>query len=82
MASRPTAATATLHAPNETGPPVRATIETRKTSTRARNALPASTVRSSLVAGLASSALTTETATTSKPRMAADAPPLVMKKFS
>jgi hypothetical protein len=51
-------------------------------STRATNALSASTVRNSRVAGFVSSALTTETATTSNPKMAADAPALAMKKFS
>ena len=51
-------------------------------STRATNELPASTVRSSRVVGFASSALTTDTATTSNPKMAADAPALVMKKLS
>jgi hypothetical protein len=47
---------------------VKATIETRKMSTRATNALSASTVRSSRVVGFASSALTTDTATTSNPK--------------
>jgi len=51
-------------------------------STKATNELPASTVRSSRVVGFASSALTTDTATTSNPKMAADAPALVMKKLS
>jgi hypothetical protein len=53
-----------------------------KMSTRARNALPASTVRSSRVVGFSSSALTIDTATTSNPKMAADAPALVLKKLS
>jgi hypothetical protein len=39
-------------------------------------------VRRSRVAGLPSSALTTDTATTSNPKMAADAPALAMKKFA
>jgi hypothetical protein len=53
-----------------------------KMSTRATNALPASTVRFSRVVGSESSALTTDTATTSNPKMAADAPALAMKKFA
>jgi hypothetical protein len=82
VASRPTTAMARLESPKTTEPPIKATIETRKMSTRATNALPASTVRSSRVVGFASSALTTDTATTSNPKMAADAPALVMKKLS
>lgn len=73
---------ARLESPRTTEPLVKATIETRKMSTRATNALAASTVRSSRVVGFASSALTTDTATTSNPKMAADAPALVMKKLS
>jgi hypothetical protein len=45
LASRPTAAIARLDNPKTTEPPVKATIETMKMSTRATNALPASTVR-------------------------------------
>jgi hypothetical protein len=82
VASRPTAAIATLDSPKSIEPPVKATIETRKMSTKATNALPASTVRFSRVVGSESSALTTDTATTSNPKMAADAPALAMKKFS
>ncbi len=63
-------------------PPVKATIETMKMSTRATKALPANTVRSSGVVGFASSELTTDMATTSNPKMAADALALVMKKLS
>jgi hypothetical protein len=82
VASRPTAAIARLDSPKTTEPPVKATIETMKMSTRATNALPANTVRSSRVVGFASSALTTDTATTSNPKRAADAPALVLKKLS
>jgi hypothetical protein len=82
VASRPIIAITRLVTAKTTAPPVRVTIDTRKMSTRATNALPASTVRNSRVAGFASSALTTDTATTSNPRMAADAPALAMKKFS
>jgi hypothetical protein len=82
VASRPMVAIAMLGSPRTTGPPVKATIETKKMSTRTTNALPANTVRNSLVVGSASSALTTDTATTSNPKMAADAPALAMKKFS
>jgi hypothetical protein len=82
VASRPTIAIARLDSPNATEPPVKATIETKKMSTSATNALPANTVRNSRVVGFASSALTTETATTSNPKMAADAPVLAMKRFS
>ena len=82
MASRPTAAIVMLDSPNTTEPPVRATIETKKMSTRTTNALPANTVRNSRVLGSASSAFTTDTATTSNPKMAADAPALATKKFS
>jgi hypothetical protein len=82
VASRPTIAIARLDSPKTTEPPVKATIETRKISTRARNALPANTVRNSRVVGFASSALTTDTATTRSPRIAADAPALVVKKLS
>ena len=53
-----------------------------KMSDRAINAVPAKTVRRSRVAGFPSSALTTDTATTSNPKMAADAPALAMKKLS
>jgi hypothetical protein len=53
-----------------------------KMSTRATNALPANTVRLSRVVESVSSALTTDTATTSNPKMAADAPALAMKKLS
>jgi len=73
---------ARLDSAKSTEPPVKATIETMKMSTRATNALPASTVRFSRVVGFPSSALTTDTATTSKPRMAADAPALATKKSS
>jgi hypothetical protein len=73
---------ARLDSPKVTEPPVKATVETRKMSTRATNALPASTVRSSRVVGFESSELTTVTATTSNPRRAADAPALAMKKSS
>jgi hypothetical protein len=76
------AAIAMLTTPNTLGPPVKATIETKKMSTRTTNALPANTVRNSRVLAFASSALTTDTATTSNPKMAADAPALAMKKFS
>ena len=82
VAIRPTAAMARLESPKTTEPPVKATIETKKMSTRATNALPASTVRNSRVVGFSSSALTTDTATTSNPKMAADAPALVLKKLS
>jgi hypothetical protein len=51
-------------------------------STRTTNALPANTVRNSLVVESSSSALTTDTATTNNPKMAADAPALAMKKLS
>ena len=57
-------------------------METKKMSTRTTNALPARTVRSSRVVGFASSALTTDTATTSSPKMAAEAPALAVKKLS
>ena len=73
---------ARLDSPRSTEPPVNATVETRKMSTRAINALPASTVRNSRVVGFESSALTTAMATTSNPKMAADAPALAMKKSS
>jgi len=82
VASRPTAAIARLDSPKATEPPVKATIETRKMSTRPTNALPANTVRFSRVVGFSSSALTTDTATTSNPKMAADAPALAMKKLA
>jgi hypothetical protein len=82
VASRPVTAMARLASPRTTVPPVKATIETMKMSTRATNALPASTVRSSRVVGFPSSALTTAMATTSNPKMAADAPALAMKKSS
>jgi hypothetical protein len=82
VASRPTVAIAMLDSPDTTGPPVKARIETKKMSTRTTKALPANTVRNSRVVGSASSALTTDTATTNKPKMAADAPALAMKKFS
>jgi hypothetical protein len=82
VASRPTVAIALLDSPKTTEPPVKATIETKKMSTSTTNALPANTVRNSRVLGSASSALTTDTATTSSPKMAADAPALAMKKFS
>jgi hypothetical protein len=82
VASRPKVPITRLDSPKTTEPPVKATIETRKMSTRATNALPASTVRNSRVVGFASSELTTATATTSNPKMAADAPALAMKKFS
>jgi hypothetical protein len=82
VASRPTVAIAMLHSPKTTEPPVKATIETKKMSTRTTNALPANTVRNSRVVGSASSALTTDTATTSNPKMAADAPALATKKLS
>jgi hypothetical protein len=82
VASNPTAAIAMLDIPNTTEPPVKVTIETKKMSTRTTNALPAKTVRNSRVVGSASSALTTDTATTSNPRMAADAPALATKKLS
>ena len=70
-----------LDSPKTTEPPVKATIETKKMSTRTTNALPANTVRNSRVLGSASSALTTVTATTSNPKMAAEAPALALKKF-
>ena len=82
VASRPTVAIARLDSPKTTEPPVKAKIETKKMSTRATNALPVNTVRNSRVVGLSSFALTTDTATTSNPKMAADAPALAMKKFS
>ena len=82
VASRPTVAIVTLDRPNTTGPPVNATIETKKISTRTTYALPANTVRNSRVVGFASSELTTDTATTSNPKMAADAPALAAKKPS
>jgi hypothetical protein len=82
VASRPTVAIARLENPKTTEPPVKATIETMKMSTRATNALPANTVRLSRVVGSVSSALTTDTATTINPKMAADAPALAMKKLS
>jgi len=82
VASRPKVAIVRLDSPKTTEPPARAVIETKKMSTRATNALPASTVRNSRVVGFTSSALTTDTATTSNPKMAADAPALVMKKLS
>jgi hypothetical protein len=82
VASRPTVAIARLDSPRTTEPPVSATIETKKISTRTTNALPANTVRNSRVVGSASSALTTDTATTSNPKMAADAPALALKKLS
>ena len=72
----------TLDNPRTTEPPVKATIETKKMSTRTTNALPANTVRNSRVLGSASSALTTDTATTSNPKIAADAPALAAKKLS
>jgi hypothetical protein len=50
-------------------------------SARATNALPASTVRSSRVVSSVSSVLTTVTATTSNPKMAADALALAVKKL-
>jgi hypothetical protein len=58
------------------------TSETMKMSDRAINAVPANTVRRSRVAGFPSSALTTDTATTSNPKMAAEAPALAIKKLS
>ena len=82
VASRPTMAIAMLDTPKTAAPPVKATIETKKMSTRTTNALPANTVRNSRVVASASSALTTDTATTSSPKMAADAPALATKKFS
>jgi hypothetical protein len=82
VAKRPTLAIAMLASPKTTAPPVSATIETKKMFTSTTNALPASTVRNSRVVGSASSALTTDTATTSNPRMAADAPALALKKLS
>jgi hypothetical protein len=82
VARRPTVAMAMLDSPKTTAPPVSATIETKKISTRTTNALPANTVRNSRVVGSASSALTTDTATTSNPKMAADAPALAPKKLS
>jgi hypothetical protein len=71
-----------LDSPKTTAPPVRGTSETMKMSDRAINAVPARTVRRSRVAGFPSSALTTDTATTSNPKMAADAPALAIKKLS
>jgi hypothetical protein len=82
VAIRPTVAIARLDSPKTTEPQVETTIETKKMSTRATDALPANTARNSRVVGFASSALTTDTATTSSPKMAADAPALVMKKLS
>jgi hypothetical protein len=79
--SRPTVAIARLDSPKTTEPPVKVTIETKKMSTRATKALPASTVRLSRVVESESSALMTDTATTSNPKIAADAPALAMKKF-
>jgi hypothetical protein len=78
----PTMAIAALDRPNMTAPPVKARIETKKASIRARKALPARTVRRSRVFRSASSVLATVMATKSRPRMAADAPELAMKKFS
>jgi hypothetical protein len=75
-------AIAPLDNPSTTDPPVKATIETKKMSTRTTNALPANTVRNSRVLGSESSALTTDTATTSNPKIAADAPALAEKKLS
>ena len=72
---------ATLDTPRTSEAPVKATIETKKMSTRTTNALPANTVRNARVLGSASSALTTDTATTRSPKMAADAPALATKKF-
>jgi len=72
---------AMLDTPKTTEPPVKATIETKKMFTRMTNALPANTVLNSRVVEFASSALTTDTATTSKPKMAADAPALAVKKL-
>jgi hypothetical protein len=82
VATSPTIPIARLDSAKTAEPPVRATIETRKMSTSQTNALPASTVRSSRVAGFSSSAFTIDTATTSNPKMAADAPALVAKKLS
>jgi hypothetical protein len=82
VATMPADAIARLDSAKTTEPPVKARIDTKKMSTRAKNALPANTVRNSRVVGFASSALTTDTATTSNPKMAADAPALVMKKLS
>jgi hypothetical protein len=56
VARRPTVAIARLDSPKTIEPPVKATIETMKMSTRAINAAPANTVRSSRVAGFLSSA--------------------------
>jgi hypothetical protein len=81
VARRPTAAIAMLDSPKTTAPPVSATIETKKISTRTTKALPANTVRNSRVVGFSSSPLTTDTATTSNPKMAADAPALAVKKL-
>ena len=60
-------------------PPNELTIVTKKMSTRARKALPASTVRLSRVAYCESSRFTTETATNSRPENAADAVAAVEK---
>jgi hypothetical protein len=81
VATRPTLAIAMLDSPKTTAPPVSVTIETKKISTRTTNALPANTVRNSRVLGSESSALTTDTATTSNPKMAADADALALKKL-
>ncbi len=82
VASKPTIAITRLDVPKTAAPPVNATIETKKASTKARKALPARTVRLSRVFASSSSALTTDTATTSRPRMAADAPALAAKNIS
>ena len=79
---RPTSPISRLAIPNTPAPPVNARIETKKASIKARKALPASTVRRSRVLRSASSALATVTATNNRPRIAADAPELAMKKFS
>jgi hypothetical protein len=44
VASKPTIAITRLEIPKRTAPPVNATIETKKASTKARKALPAKTV--------------------------------------
>ena len=80
--SKQTIAITRLDVPKTVAPPVNATIETKKASTKARKALPAKAVRLSRVFASASSELTTDTATTSRPRMAADAPALAAKNIS
>ena len=82
VASRPIAAIARLARPKTTGPPVSARIETKKASASAMKALPARTVRRSRVPGSDSPLSTTVKPTNRRPRKAAAAPVLAMKKLS